>query len=68
MTTYDPEDQAERRRLGGLLQEYLQRDGEPKFVNVGRAQLNSQNFCTFLNQSGGLPLNDQGMGVTAESM
>jgi hypothetical protein len=24
MTTYDPEDQAERRRVGGLLQESLQ--------------------------------------------
>ena len=23
----------------------------PKFLNVGRAQLNSQNFCRFLNQS-----------------
>ena len=49
MTTY-----AARRRVGELLQESLQTEGwgwEPKFVNVGRVQLNSQNFRRFLNQS-----------------
>ena len=55
MTTYDPEDQGRapscRRAAAGILADLAMRVRGPKFVNVDRAQLNSQNFLRFLNQS-----------------
>ena len=55
MTTYDPEDQGRapscRRAAAGILADLAMRVRGPKFVNVDRAQLNSQNFCSFPNRS-----------------
>jgi hypothetical protein len=54
MTTYDPESQAERRRVGGLLQEPLQTEGwgagAPNFNGGLARKPQSQNFCIFLNR------------------
>ena len=52
----DPEDQAERRRVSGLLQESLlgMRGSGPKFVNVDRAQLSTRKiFAVFQTRPGG---------------
>jgi len=48
--TYDPEDQAECRRLGGLLHESAElgmKGWGPKFVNVGRAATQLAKFLQF---------------------
>ena len=73
MTTYDPESQAERRRVGGLLQEPLQTEGwgagAPNFNGGLARKPQSQNFGRFLNPSWRTPTAMiRGMGVTAESM
>src|SRR6516165_9955221 len=51
MTTYDPEDQNERRRVGGLLHESAELGmkglGGQNSSTSAEPQLSSQNFCSF---------------------
>ena len=48
MTTYDPEDQAERHRVGGLLQEPLQTEGWGVGAKIPQRRPSATQLAKFL--------------------